>query len=283
VPGDCDDSDFDSNPDASELPGDGIDNDCDGVVDDQIPDTDGDGWADDLDCDPNDPNTHPSAAERPDAIDNDCDGSTDEGTLAGDDDNDGYCEGFDIDGDGIDDCGDGSVPGDCDDTDSGTYPGVTEAANGKDDDCDGTVDEGTEFYDDDGDGYSEFGGDCDDSDPTVHPGAQEIPGDGIDNDCWEGDAPDPGSLTDRDGDGFDVPADCDDEDPAINPDAVEICANDIDDDCDGEIDCENPEVGGGCEGSLLGRSERAQGLVSLVLLAVVGAVGRRRRRPVARR
>jgi len=41
----------------------------------------------------------------------------------------------------------------------------------------------------DGDGYSRWlgGGDCDDSDPSVHPGADEIPFDGIDNNCLRGD------------------------------------------------------------------------------------------------
>jgi len=51
-----------------------------------------------------------------------------------------------------------------------------------DNDCDGLVDEGTNYYDDDGDGYTEADGDCDDGDPHVHPGHGEDP-DGLDNDC----------------------------------------------------------------------------------------------------
>jgi arylsulfatase A-like enzyme len=42
----------------------------------------------------------------------------------------------------------------------------------------------------DGDGFSARfgGGDCDDHDPTVYPGAEDIPGDGIDQNCEGGDA-----------------------------------------------------------------------------------------------
>jgi arylsulfatase A-like enzyme len=47
------------------------------------------------------------------------------------------------------------------------------------------------FFDSDGDGYSAFfgGEDCDDRDRSVNPNADEIPGDGIDNNCVGGDAP----------------------------------------------------------------------------------------------
>src|SRR5262249_51305536 len=54
--------------------------------------------------------------------------------------------------------------------------------NGKDDNCDGRVDEGTVAYDDDGDGLSENAGDCDDRDALVRPGAPER-ADCRDNDC----------------------------------------------------------------------------------------------------
>ena len=37
--------------------------------------------------------------------------------------------------------------------------------------------------DNDGDGYAEIDGDCDDDDQAVNPGAEEIPADGIDNNC----------------------------------------------------------------------------------------------------
>jgi arylsulfatase A-like enzyme len=49
------------------------------------------------------------------------------------------------------------------------------------------------LVDRDGDGFSAWfaGGDCDDRDPRVHPGAKEIARDGVDNDCFGGDAADP--------------------------------------------------------------------------------------------
>ncbi|HVY40105.1 MAG TPA: putative metal-binding motif-containing protein [Polyangia bacterium] len=79
------------------------------------------------------------------------------------------------------------VAGDCDDFEASIHPGAKEVCNGKDDDCNGQVDEGLprQFYcrDRDGDGhgvpaageqatcrampgYGDCGGDCDDADPT---------------------------------------------------------------------------------------------------------------------
>jgi len=85
---------------------------------------------------------------------------------------------YDDDGDGYTEAG-----GDCDDADSSSYPGASEAADWADNDCDGLVDEGTTNSDDDHDGYTEVGGDCDDGDATVNPSVLETTGDGIDNDC----------------------------------------------------------------------------------------------------
>ena len=62
-------------------------------------------------------------------------------------------------------------------------PGAIEQPNGIDDNCNGTIDEGTSAYDDDGDGFSEDQGDCDDGNITINPDATEDCSDGIDNNC----------------------------------------------------------------------------------------------------
>ncbi|MCP4807976.1 MAG: hypothetical protein GY913_32155 [Proteobacteria bacterium] len=55
--------------------------------------------------------------------------------------------------------------------------------DGKDNDCDDLVDEGTLGYDDDGDGFTELDGDCDDDDESINPDAEDVPDNGIDEDC----------------------------------------------------------------------------------------------------
>ena len=71
---DCAPADGSSHPNAPEIAGDGIDQDCDGQ--DGVPiDTDGDGDPNATDCAPNNPNIYTGASEIPDdGIDQDCDG-----------------------------------------------------------------------------------------------------------------------------------------------------------------------------------------------------------------
>ena len=176
VPGDCHDGNSAIHPDQGEDFNNGIDDDCDGVVDSGTTDLDGDGFAPDReaggDCDDADASIFPGAQELPDGRDQDCDELIDEGTIYADDDRDGYCEGPI--------CSDGADPGDCDDSISDldgdglwdgadTFPSAPELADWQDNNCDGDVDEGTEHSDDDGDGFTELGGDCDDTDPTISP------------------------------------------------------------------------------------------------------------------
>jgi hypothetical protein len=166
--GDCNDGDDGVNQTASEDYSNGVDDDCDGIVDYGTTDADADGYSEaGGDCDDLDGAVYPGAPELEDAIDNDCDGVDDEGTPAYDDDGDGETENA----------------GDCDDTDASIYSTAAEAADWMDDDCDGTVDEGTTNFDDDADGFSELGGDCDDTKAAVNPGEPETSGNGVDDDC----------------------------------------------------------------------------------------------------
>ncbi|MCB9763459.1 MAG: putative metal-binding motif-containing protein [Alphaproteobacteria bacterium] len=70
---------------------------------------------------------------------------------------------------------------------------------------------GDPTVDGDGDGFYPPQ-DCDDEDETINPAADEVPYDGVDNDCDSGTPDD-----DLDGDGFPAAEDCDDEDASVNP------------------------------------------------------------------
>ena len=97
-------------------------------------------------------------------------------------------------------------------------------------DNDGTIDETTTAFDDDGDGYSEDAGDCDDSTTAMSPGAAES-ADWLDNDC-DGIVDEGTTAYDDDGDGFtEVGGDCDDTNASIHPAALEVSGNGIDEDC----------------------------------------------------
>lgn len=87
------------------------------------------------------------------------------------------------------------------------------------------------------------GVDCDPEEKTVNPFENEICGDGIDQNCWNGDK----SCEDIDDDGYSGTEDCNENDPLINIGASEICGNGIDENCkidisgctDGDIPCDN--------------------------------------------
>jgi hypothetical protein len=121
--GDCDDTNADAYPNAIDVVGDGVDQNCDDV--DGV-DEDGDGYASvesgGDDCDDTAPAFHPGAEETwYDGYDQDCDGASDN----------------DADGDGYDSDEYGGT--DCDDTTASINPGLLEEGalclNGIDDDC----------------------------------------------------------------------------------------------------------------------------------------------------
>ncbi|MSP54235.1 MAG: choice-of-anchor D domain-containing protein [Myxococcales bacterium] len=166
-----------------------------------------------------------------------------------------------------DDDGDGFGPSDlenpdCDEGDRNTYPGAAELFDLADNDCDGIIDEGSDGYDDDGDGVTEGDGDCNDYNDASYPGAPER-GDGVDNDC-DSTVDEGTALYDDDGDGYaEVNGDCagaaskaQDDDAEVHPGAAEVCGDGIDNDCNGLVDsgdaCQSddssPEIAGGLDG-----------------------------------
>ncbi len=227
---DCQPDDSTIHP-AAEETCDGLDNDCDEVIDEDVQntfyaDTDDDGYGDPdapleacgrpagyaltgNDCDDSSADIYPGAAEICNDLDDDCDEEIDEDvktTWWADVDTDGFgdpeteteaCEAPD---------GHVSIADDCDDTDATSFPGGTEVCDEADNDCDGTVDEDvttTYWADADTDGYG-------DSDlPTeacsLPTGYAEIDGDC--DDAAEDDYP---GATETKADGIDQ--DCDDGD-----------------------------------------------------------------------
>lgn len=107
-----------------------------------IPDNDGDGFNNEVDCDDTNPDIYPGAPEICDGIDNNCNDEIDEELP-------NFTYYLDDDGDGF------GVPTDSLTTCSDVFP----------------------------DGYATNTMDCDDSNPNAYPDAEEIPNNGIDEDC----------------------------------------------------------------------------------------------------
>lgn len=107
--GDCDDDDASVSPAGTETAN-GVDDDCDGVVDNLPADNDGDGWDELSDCDDDDPAVYPGGTEICDnGVDDDCDFQIDEADCEeppeGDDDDDGADDDDSAGGDDDDDGG----------------------------------------------------------------------------------------------------------------------------------------------------------------------------------
>jgi hypothetical protein len=130
--------------------------------------------------------------------------------------------------------------------------------------------------------------DCND-DPAAggaaqSPGTREVCEDGLDQDCWAGDA----ACADQDGDGATAcgavatpGCDCDDTNQGIHPGADEICGDTIDQDCDGrdapcdndgdtypsDIDCDDTDsaIHPGAEETCNGVDDDCNGLVDEVI------------------
>ncbi|MCO4746620.1 MAG: putative metal-binding motif-containing protein [Proteobacteria bacterium] len=238
---DCAPNDSTAFPGGTEVCDGGVDNDCDGLADDD-----------------------------------DLEGAL--GMVSGVTDSDG--DGFTAPGGGLTCSSATGTPGDCDDDDANNYPGNAEVCDGRDNDCDGAVDmddagitDANTFYEDADNDYHgdparpvytcdmvsvlpSVGDDCDDDDPANYPGNDETC-DGQDNDCDDLiDTADSGLVggnvyyLDSDGDGHTdpnspvatcdmtvpvEPDDCDDTDPLNFPGNVEACDGQ-DNDCDGLID-----------------------------------------------
>jgi hypothetical protein len=228
---DCDDTKASVHPGAAEVCN-GIDDNCDGQIDEGVKttyyaDADGDGYgdngnttqacsappgyvSDNTDCDDTKASVHPGATEVCNGIDDNCDGQIDEGvktTYYADTDGDGYGDVNNTTQACSAPTGYVSDNTDCDDTKASVHPGAAEVCNGIDDNCDGQIDEGvktTYYRDADGDGYG-------DNSNTIQACSAPV-----------------GYVSNN--------TDCKDNDASIHPNAVEICGNGIDENCNGQID-----------------------------------------------
>lgn len=293
---DCDDAVTEVNPGASETCN-GVDDNCDGTVDEGLAqstwyaDADQDGHGDMStavqacmapvghiaqggDCNDGNASVFPGATEVCNGLDDDCDNVVDDGVdqaFFRDQDMDGAGDSAQVQRGCTAPAGYVGSGGDCDDADSARAPGLAEACDMKDNDCDGQVDEGvklTFYQDSDADtygtnttvqactqpsGYANRAGDCDDSSAAINPAGTETCN-GADDNC-DGTIDEGVKLTwyrDQDSDGYGTasttqqactrpsgyataPGDCNDGAAGINPGATETC-NNIDDDCDSQVD-----------------------------------------------
>ncbi|RSK40257.1 MopE-related protein [Mangrovimonas spongiae] len=213
IAGDCDDTNPDVNPGATEIVDNGIDDDCNPNTPDSSLDIDNDGdgqTENEGDCDDTNAAIYTGNTEIPyNGIDDDCDASTPDDDLDGD----GYLQSED-----------------CDDQDASVNPGATEiVGNGIDDDCNpDTPDTNDCILDSDNDGTPDCQDGCPNDRKKTEPG-----------DCGCG-------TVDRDKDNDGI-ADCNDvcdrEDDTVDvdndgiPDCIDPCIGDQDSDGDGVADC----------------------------------------------
>ncbi len=228
--GDCNDNNNLIHPDNFD-PCDGIDNNCDGITDDQgtnlyYTDADNDGYGNQFasiyactlplgyatvsgDCNDSNANINPLAAEICNSVDDNCNYDEDENLPLSqyflDVDNDGYgkssvyvysCMQF---------AGYSSVGGDCADNNALSNPGMVEVVcNGIDDNCDFEDSQSVYYLDNDGDGFGN-------------------------NFVFEVGCAQPVGYVNNNLDCVDYGGGA----ANINPNATEICSNGVDDNCDG--------------------------------------------------